>query len=326
MNRRAFLSAVAASVAGGSVLGAGVRGVAPGLPSGATPPKTAPIPPARPEGAPARTLRKAAMLGMVADDAATTTLDRFKLLKDCGFEGVEVDSPSSTPVQEYLEAQAATGIIAHGVVNSVHWRLHLNNPSTEVRARAVESLRTCLRDAQALGASSVLLVPAVVNADMAYDEAWRLSQEGIKTVLPEADERGVTIAVENVWNNFLLSPLEAARFVDDLASPRAAWHLDIGNVINFGWPEQWARMLGPRVAKLHIKDFSRTKRDKQGLWQGFDVQLGEGDAGWPRVMAALDQIGYSTDPAGRWATAEVRGGDRVRLEQVSRQMDALWRA
>lgn len=321
MDRRTFLGAVASSVAGGVVLGAST----PGVPSGAMPPRPGPLP-APAAGAPQRTLRKAVMLGMVADDAATTTLDRFKLLKDCGFEGVEVDSPSSTPVQEFIEAQAATGVKAHGVVNSVHWRLHLNNPSAEVRARAIEALRTCLRDAQALGASSVLLVPAVVNADMAYDEAWRLSQEGIKAVLPEAAERGVTIAIENVWNNFLLSPLEAARFVDDLGSPRAAWHLDIGNVINFGWPEQWARVLGPRVAKLHIKDFSRTKRDKQGLWQGFDVQLGEGDAGWPRVMAALDQIGYSTDPAGRWATAEVRGGDRARLEQVSRQMDALWRA
>jgi hypothetical protein len=92
----------------------------------------------------------------------------------------------------------------------------------------------------------------------------------------------------------------------------------------FGWPEHWIDTLGARIAKLHIKDFSRKKRDNEGLWKGFDVELGEGDAGWDRTMKALDRVGYSTDPRGLWATAEVRGGNEERLKQISTQMDALF--
>lgn len=281
-----------------------------------------PQPPASPASRPKRTLRKAVMYGMIGDGHGV--LEKFQILRDCGFEGVEFDSPSSIPRDEVLKARDATGIAVHGVVDSVHWKFHLNNPEVEVRKQGLEGLTTALRDAGAFGSSSVLLVPALVNAQMPYDDAWTLSQEAIRAALPVAEECKVVIAVENVWNNFLLSPAEAKRYVDDFRSPWVAWHLDIGNVINYGWPEQWARILGPRVRKLHIKDFSRGKRDKEGLWKGFDVELGEGDAGWARVMAALDEIGYATAPAGNWATAEVRGGDRERLKTIAGQMDRLF--
>lgn len=279
-------------------------------------------PPALP---PKRTLRKAAMIGMVATGAETESLrDKFQLLRDCGFEGVEVDSPTTIEQQEVLEAAAATGLIVHGVVNSIHWRLPLNHPSDRIRDQALQGLETCLRDAAAFGASSILLVPGVVNDDMPYDECYQLSQEQIRKVIPLARELKVTIAVENVWNGFLLSPLEAARYVDDFGDPMVAFHFDIGNVINFGRPAQWIRILGNRIAKLHIKDFNLKARDEKGLWKGFDVELGEGNADWPGVMKALDAIGYSTAPQGRWATAEVRGGDRARLQQISDQMDRLF--
>lgn len=272
---------------------------------------------------PKRTLRKAVMYGMIAGDGNVG--DKFRLLKDCGFEGVEMDSPSKSPAREdILKAMDETGIKVHGLVDSVHWRLYLNSPSAEVRAQAVEALRTALRDGKSLGSSSVLLVPAVVNKDHSYDDAWRLSLDEIRKVLPLAEECGVKVAIENVWNGFLLSPLEAARYVDELGSPWAGFHFDIGNVINFGWPDQWVRTLGARTLKLHIKDFSRKKRDAEGLWKGFDVELGEGDAGWSAVMRALDAVGYSTAPEGKWATAEVRGGDEARLRQISEQMDKLF--
>ncbi|MBL8964344.1 MAG: sugar phosphate isomerase/epimerase [Phycisphaeraceae bacterium] len=269
-----------------------------------------------------RTLRKAAMIGMVGE--GETALEKFQILRDCGFEGVEMDCPSPTPIDDMLDAQEKTGLKIHGLVDSVHWKWHLNSPSEQVRQRGREALEQCLREGRQLGASSVLLVPAVVNAQQPYDQAWTLTIEEIRRVLPLARETGVQIAVENVWNNFLLSPLEAARYVDELNDPFVRFHFDIGNVINFGYPPQWIRILGQRLVKLHIKDFSRKKRDDEGLWKGFSVELGDGDAGWHEVMKALDHIGYSTDPAGRWATAEVGGGDRSRLRQVSDQMDRLF--
>lgn len=270
------------------------------------------------------TLRKAAMIGMVGGGESDTLLDKFKLLRDCGFEGVECDSPSSVPMDEVLEAQEKSGLIVHGLVDSQHWGKPLNHPAEQIREEAIKAMETCIRDAKKLGSTSILLVPGIVNNDMPYDECYRLSQEGIKRVLPVARECNVKIAVENVWNGFLLSPLEAAKYVDEFNDPLVTWHFDIGNVINFVRPAQWARILGKRIVKLHIKDFSLKKRDNEGLWKGFNVELGEGDAGWPDVMKALDDIGYSTAPQGNWATAEVRGGDRKRLQQVSEQMDKLF--
>ena len=269
-----------------------------------------------------RTLRKAVMIGMVGE--GSTLRDKFAILRDCGFEGVEMDSPSDLKMDEILEAQEKTGIKAHGVVDSVHWKFHLNAPDEKVRDEGVKALEHAIRDAKAMGAGSVLLVPAVVNARQPYDQAWTLSMACIRRALPLAAECGVKVSVENVWNNFLLSPLEAARYIDELAHPNAAFHFDIGNVINIGFPDQWIRTLGPRIERLHIKDFSRKKRDDLGLWKGFDVELGDGDAGWPAVMKALDDLGYSTAPEGRWATAEVGGGDRKRLAVIAERMDKLF--
>lgn len=278
--------------------------------------------PAEPAARPKRTLRKAVMVGMVGE--GKTVEDKFRVLKDCGFEGVEMDCPTQIPSQEILSAQEKTGIKVHGLVDSVHWKFYLNAPDEQVQAEGVKALETCLRDGKVYGSTSVLLVPGLVNAKLPYDECWRLAQLNIRKVLPLAREMGVRIGIENVWNNFLLSPLEAARFVDEFNDPIVGWHFDIGNVINFGWPDQWVRVLGKRIVKLHIKDFSRKKRDDEGLWKGFSVELGEGDAGWPALMRALDEIGYSTDPKGNWATAEVGGGDAKRLRQISEQMDKLF--
>lgn len=268
-----------------------------------------------------RTLKKAVGYGMVAGNASV--IDNFKLLRDLGFDGVEMDRPSAIDAEEILKARDTTGLKVHGIVDSVHWSDHLNNPDPAVRARGVTALKTALRDAHTFGSSSVLLVPAVVNKDMPYDQAWTLSQQGVREALPLAEELNVIIAIENVWNNFLFSPLEARRYIDEFKSPFVQWHFDIGNVINYGWPAQWIEILGPRIVKLHIKDFSRKKRDTEGLWKGFDVELGDGDADWPATMKALDAVGYSTAvaPGGRWATAEVGGGDAKRLAQIASQMD-----
>jgi len=264
-----------------------------------------------------RRLRKALMFGMV--EGSQPLLEKFAMLKSIGFEGVELDSPSDLHADEVLAAMEKTGIEVAGIVDSVHWKDTLGDADPAVRARGVAGLETALRDAKRFRATSVLLVPAVVNAKISYDEAWTRSQAEIRKVLPLAAELQVTISIENVWNQFLLSPLEAARYVDLFESPWVGWHMDLGNVVNTGWPEQWIKVLGKRVKRLHIKDYSRKKRDDEGLWKGFDVELGQGDVAWPAVMQALDGVGYEG-----WASAEVAGGDRKRLETVAAQMDALF--
>ncbi|MBL8762271.1 MAG: sugar phosphate isomerase/epimerase [Phycisphaerae bacterium] len=268
----------------------------------------------------ARKLRKAVMIGMCGDGA--NVMEKFKVLKDAGFDGVEMDSPTSIPMSDIVKASEATGIKVHGMVDSVHWKYHLNNPEAKVRQMGLDGLIQCLRDAHTCGSTSVLLVPAVVNEQMPYDKAWELSVEQIKKALPVAEELKVQIAVENVWNNFLLSPLEAARYVDEFKSAWVKWHLDLGNIANYGWADQWVRILGDRVVKLHIKEFSRKKRNDEGLWKGFEVDLMGGDNNWPAIMKALDDVGY-TGGEGGWATIEMGGGDAKRMKQLSEMLDKI---
>lgn len=264
-----------------------------------------------------RNLKKAVKFGMIAGDGSV--LDKLTLLRDLGFDGVEIDSPSNLDLDEVLEAMGKTGIDVHGVVDSVHWKQTLSHPDREVRAKGRAGLETALRDAKKVGASTVLLVPGVVNKQVSYEQAYLRSQTEVSRVLPLAEELGVKIAFENVWNQFLLSPLEAARYVDELESNMVGWYFDVGNVVNYGWPEQWVRILGHRILKLDIKEYSRKRRNDEGLWKGFQVKLLEGDCDWPAVMAAVDEIGYEG-----WGTAEIAGGGPERLEEIAERMDRIF--
>lgn len=267
-----------------------------------------------------RQIKKGIMLESVPGQMAVA--ERFKLVAQAGFDGVEV--PSGMNREEVLKARDASGLTIASVVDSVHWQKTLGDPNPAVRAAGLEALKISLQDCKAYGATSVLLVPAVVNDHIAYDHAYERSQAEIKKAAGLAEDLGVKIAVENVWNQFLLSPMEAARYIDELQSPAMRWHFDVGNVINIGWPEQWIRILGGRIYKLHIKEFSRKKRNEEGLWKGFEVEYLEGDNNWPAVMAALDETGYKG-----WGTAEPaywpKGVDvPERLGQVSRKLDQIF--
>lgn len=265
-----------------------------------------------------RPFKKAIMFDMLKMDGSL--VEKFKSLKECGFDGVELNAPGQFNADEVREACNASGIEIEGVVDRFHWNITLSDPDVKKRAAAVEHLKGALRDCKAFGGTSVLLVPAVVNKNVSYDDAWKRSTEEIRKAIPTAEENGVKIAIENVWNQFLLSPLEAARYVDEFNSPWVGWHFDIGNVINYGWPEQWIHILGKRILKLHFKDYSRKKRDAEGLWKGF-VDLLEGDNDWPTVMKALDDVGYNT-----WACAEVAGGGPERMKVVAGKMDEILRS
>jgi L-ribulose-5-phosphate 3-epimerase len=268
-------------------------------------------------GAQTKPLKKAVKYGMIQD--GNSVKEKFQLLKDLGFDGVELDSPSKLDPNEVLRARDEVGLPIHGVVDSVHWRDTLSHPDPAVRQRGLEGLQTALRDSKLYGGTTVLLVPAVVNKEVSYADAYARSQAEIRKAIPLANELGIRIALENVWNNFLLSPLEEARFIDELNSPMVGAYFDVGNVLRYGWPEQWIVTLGKRILKVDIKEYSRKKQDEEGLRKGFDVELLEGDCDWPAVISALRDIQYSG-----WATAEIPGGGRDRLQAIAGRMDRIF--
>jgi hexulose-6-phosphate isomerase len=247
-----------------------------------------------------------------------SVLEQFKAVKAAGFDGVEPMSHMSQA--EVLDAFKETGMSAASVCCATHWKNPLSDPRAEVRAVGLRGLEQALQDAKAYGATSVLLVPAVVSKQVSYKDAYVRSQMEIRKALPMAHELGVKIAVENVWNHFLLSPLEAARYIDEFESPAIGWHFDVGNEITFGWPDQWIRILGPRIQKLHIKEYSLAKRDKTGPSSGFDVKFLEGSNDWPAIMKALDEVGYQG-----WGIAEQPGADSPEgLKDLSDRMTKIF--
>jgi hexulose-6-phosphate isomerase len=156
-------------------------------------------------------------------------------------------------------------------------------------------------------------VPAVVNPETSYQDAWTRSQAVIRErLLPLARDLKVVVAVEEVWNKFLLSPLEFARYVDELDSPWLKAYFDVGNVVFFGYPQDWIRTLGPRIVKVHLKDFQLDRPKGQFQWRN----IGEGDVDWVAVRQALDSIRYQG-----WVTTEIAGGDAAYLKDVVARLD-----
>jgi len=257
--------------------------------------------------------KKALKLSMVK--SGNSLLEKFQLVKAVGFDGIDMDGPPQNH-EEVLKARDESGLFIHGVVDNAHWSQPLSHPDPKVREAGLNGLLTAIRDAKAYGGDTVLLVPAVVNKEMSYADAYTRSQAEIRKALPLAKELGIKIAIENVWNMFLLSPLEMARYIDEFETPLIGSYFDVGNIVTYGWPEQWIQVLGKRIMKVDIKEYSRKKRDSEGPGAGFKVPIGEGDCDWPAVLKALSDIGYSG-----WGTAEVSGGDRERLQDIADRMD-----
>jgi L-ribulose-5-phosphate 3-epimerase len=254
----------------------------------------------RPFASSLRSLKRGVMWGSIG--VGTTILEKFQAAKEAGFEGVE--PMSHLDRKEVLAARDATGLNVFSVCGEHHWKYLLSDPDPKIREQGVEALKVTLQDANVYGADTILLVPGRVTDTVAYDQCWNRSVEEIKKVVPLAEKLRVKIAIENVWNNFLLSPIEAASYVDQFKSQYVGFYFDCGNIMAYGWPEQWIHILGQRIAKIHIKEYSRKIADKQGKGAGFGVKLTEGDVNWHEVMQALDDAGYHG-----WTTIEMPGGD-----------------
>ena len=256
-------------------------------------------------------IKKAVLLSMLPK--SMTMLDRFKLAVDCGFEQIECPTTDDqAQVEEIKRAAEGSGLRIHSVMNMAHWKYPLSSADSSVVAASMKGMETSLRNAHFWGADTVLLVPAVVDAQTGYREAWKRSQEEIRRLIPLAKELNVIIAVEEVWNKFLQSPIEFASYVDSFNSPSVRAYFDVGNVVINGYPQDWIRILGPRIAKLHIKDFKFAKREAQF------VPLREGEIDWPEVYKALAEVGYRGS-----ATVELPAGDKDYLREVSRRFDLI---
>lgn len=262
-------------------------------------------------------LKKGVSFYMIEEDLSL--VDKCKLAKDLGFDGVEFNSPVDFSVDELLNAREKSGIEIPSVVNKDHWSKPLSDPDPSVRQFIIDSVAKSLEEVMALGGDTVLVVPGVVNEKVSYAVAYRNALDSVRKLIPHVEKTGMKIGLENVWNNFILSPVEAARFVDEVDHPLIGWYFDIGNILRYGWPEHWIEVLNKRIVKLHAKEFSREKMNNEGLRAGFDVDLLTGDNNWPVVMQALRDIDYQ----GGWLTVELGAGDRDYLQKVSGQVDAI---
>lgn len=222
----------------------------------------------------------------------------FDCVADAGFDGVEPNLRADGPLHEesgrdrIRHLAENRGLDVPSVSTTVHWDYPLS-AADDRRDEGVELAKTMVDAAGALGADTVLVVPGVLEADVPYDEALDRARESVAEIARHAAGTGVTVAIENVGNDLLLSPLEFREFVDDAAEagPVGAY-LDVGNLLYYGQhPGHWLCLLGDRVAKVHVKGFSR---------EGGTTYPLQGDVDWPAVRAALDDVGYDG-----WVTAEV---------------------
>ena len=285
IDRRTFLRSAGATVAGTALAQTG---------------------PAHASASTALPWKKAFMLGV----SSGAIRPHFEKLKNAGFDGVELLSPNKFDRDEVLRARDETGLVIHGVSGSRHWQEPLSSPDPKVVERGLAAIRTEIEDCKAYGGTTVLVVPAVVTPAVSYRDAYSRSQAAIKSLIPDAEKHGITLAIEEVWNKFLLSSVEFARYIDEFQSASVGAYFDVGNVVEYGYPQEWIRELGKRIKKIHIKEYKKAKR--------FDYALGEGEIDWKAVSAALTDVGYDG-----WVTAEVGYGSVDELKDVVRRMDKI---
>ena len=254
-------------------------------------------------------MKKGCCLGMLPADLDLEA--RLALAKKLGFDGVQPGTiRKKSDVRTLKKAAENAGIAISSIMNSDHWGCPLSSPKKSVVAKSIKGMVTSMENAVALGTDCVLLVPAVVNDDITYEDAWKRSRAAIRKMIPTASKLGVVIAIENVWNKFLLSPIEFKAYVDSFKSPWVRAYFDVGNIVLYGYPQHWIRTLGRRIKRVHLKDFDAPTKSF--------VPLREGSIDWPAVRQALAAVRYNG-----WLTAEVRGGDAKVLRGISAAMDKI---
>ncbi len=246
-----------------------------------------------------------------------------------GFEAIELAiglrglvPPESTEkdCKELLRIADAEGIRISSLASGLGWQFPLTADDADLRRKGVEMIRKSIYAARWLEVKPMLVVPGLlapvgsdVKEHVPYDVAYDRMEAGLTELVPLAEELGVVLGIENVWNRILLSPLEMRDFIDDFVSDAVGAYLDVGNMIVFGYAEDWVRILGQRICSVHFKDFKRST----GTLQGF-CDLLEGDVNYPAVMKALREAAYDGP-----CVAEFFGLDSAGLDKVSQAMDTI---
>lgn len=218
------------------------------------------------------------------------------------------------------------GVEIASLASGVYWEYNLGCNAVAARNRAEQAAKKMLQIAQWLGTDAVLFIPGSVDVFfnpsaevVPYDVLFARVKLGVKRLLRTAEQCKAALCIENVWNRFLLSPLEMRDFIDGFESEFIGAYFDTGNVMLTGYPEQWIRILGKRIQRVHLKDFKRAV----GAAEGF-CDLLEGDVNWPEVMKALRAVGYKG-----YCTAEMippyRHDAQARVKNTSLAMDSILR-
>lgn len=262
---------------------------------------------------------------------------KLALAREAGFAGFEIDLTDSGPVGMTTSAEdlravrravESAGLQLSGLATGLYWGANAASADPAVRQKAEAILRRQIECAQHLGIDAVLVVPGAVGVDfipgaevVSYETVYRRANEFIKAALPAAQKAGLTLCIENVWNKFLLSPIEMRWFLDELRHESVGSYFDVGNALLVGYPEDWIATLGKRIRRVHFKDFRRNV----GTIDGF-CDLLSGDVNWPAVMQALRKTGYNG-----WVAGEMippvpfyKHCPEVLIHNTSRAMDAIF--
>jgi len=257
----------------------------------------------------------------------------IKKAKEVGFEGIELDLDEEGEIsftskeKDLLEIKkfaSDTGIKISSICTGLFWKYPLISKEKKVEEKAKDVVKKMVEIASLLEADTVLVIPGVVGSVLMppteiypYDMVYKRSQEILKNLAPFAKEHKVYLGIENVWNKFLLSPLEMRNFIDEIQEEYVQVYFDVGNVMLFGYPEQWIRILGRRIKKVHFKDFLTSI----GTLDGF-VGLLHGDVNWKEVMKAFKEIRYEGFATGEYFPYKFYGDQLV--EDISRAMDKIF--
>lgn len=225
--------------------------------------------------------------------------------KACGFDGLElafgagllnVDTTRDTCRQIRQDAEEL-GMSLATLISGNYWGCSLSSPDAEQRKAAVKFTRKYIEVAHWLGVPTILVIPGVVDVGWdpsvpvtPYRQVWDTAAKSLSKLLPYAVDHGVTLALENVWNKFLLGPVEFCAFIDQFSSPNIGSYFDVGNVVITGYPQHWIEILGSRIAAVHVKNFKR--EDAGGLLHGFGDDLLQGDVDFDAVKTALKKVKY----------------------------------
>jgi L-ribulose-5-phosphate 3-epimerase len=228
-------------------------------------------------------VKKGICIGCLPGDLSDEA--RLQLAKEAGFDGVEINTCDDLDACRRLtESARRLGLELHSVMASGHWTYPLSSRDEEVRQKGLANIRQSVETALVCDATTVLVVPGVVQADQPYKETYEIALRSMRELARYAGERGIRLGVENVWNRFLLTPMEMGRFLDEIDSPHVGLYFDCGNILAYGYPQQWIRELGSRLVKVHVKDFESSTRQWKYLLQG--------SVDWKAVRAALREVGY----------------------------------